>query len=61
MNGRIAVIAFTDDGAAREVLLQPGERATVEELLRQMFEGRSIPVSSEELPLDSLLENSNDS
>jgi len=52
MNANIAVIAMTDDGTAREVLLDPGQRETVKSLLMQMFEGRPIPVSETELPLE---------
>ena len=47
----ISVVVFTDDGKAREVLLDQAQRLAVKMLLQQMFLGRKIPVSETELPL----------
>lgn len=51
---KLSVIAFTDDGEAREVLLDNAQRLAVKMLLQQMFPGRKIPVSSVSLPLEPI-------
>ncbi len=54
MDGKMSVIAFTDDGECREVLLDDAQRLAVKMLLTQMFFGKPIPVSGTSLPLERL-------
>ena len=54
MIGRIAVVAMIDDGTSREVLLSHRQRELMMDLLMQMFDGKSIPVSATELPLEPI-------
>ncbi len=50
----IRVVAFTEDGKCRELLMDDTQRLAVHLMIRDMFKGRKIPVSSEPLPLESL-------
>jgi len=51
MRGKIAIVAFCDDGLAREVLLSPIERHYVQNILKDMFPDNA-PISKVELPLE---------
>ena len=50
----LRVVTFTEDGECRELLLDDTQRLAVHLMIREMFKGRKIPVSSEPLPLEQL-------
>lgn len=52
MRGKVAVIAMTDAGEAREVLMTEPQRARVEQLVQDIFWPRSVPTSELVLPLE---------
>ena len=52
MRGKVAVIALTDDGEAREVLMSEVQRARVEQVVQDIFWPLSVPTSELVLPLE---------
>lgn len=50
----LRVVTFTKDGKCREVLLDDTQRLAVHLMVREMFRGRKIPVSSEPLELEQI-------
>ncbi len=54
METSVRVVAFTTDGKCRELLLDDTQRLAVHLMIREMFKGRKIPVSSEPLELEQI-------